>query len=788
MQPASSRSVAGDFTAGRLTLRRAIYQVRQSAGQFYIAESDLTGKLWEHRVEYTLGSRRMQHYLTTLPGGRIVVLPPTWDMARSAWIHDQDAGNAEEAAGNPFQVWNKSCYSCHASQAQKNFDLQELRYRTSWRDLGVNCERCHGPGAEHIAKAAAAVPGAAARGALRAAIVNPARLDPARSSMVCAQCHSFRDVYADGFQPGANYYDFFLPVMEFRLPASADSAWWPDGRPRNLSNEALALWQSQCFLKGGATCVTCHSLPHDPNIQHNPQLRAGDNTLCARCHAAIGANVASHSHHSVRSPGSSCINCHMPAAASGLRASMRDHSLSVPVPENTLRHGIPNACNLCHQDRGAAWALARLNSWAAGKSRAKLARRADAFTQARRSEAGAIPALLEILADPSGGPWIRAEAVGYLGTFPNDPVAYTAVLRAFADPDPLVRAVAAGAVRPSAAQREALAPQLVSLLRDPARTVQMSAAIALVAMGVQPFPGEDGDRFAHAKQLYRERAELNADDAQQQLAAGRFFLLSGDTDRAISALRAGSKLDPALPVQVLLAQAFTRQGDLAAARQALLSLPRDDPQYAAAQRLLAEIALRERDREPASGGASARPGEDAEARFLNGQAQYRSEYYGAALLEFEQALQVVPDAPWAAEARIDRAVCLEKLGRAREAEAAMQALAGQPEARSNLDLQLAFVELLDETGRAAEAAARLDGVIAASPQAAMAYFWRAKVLWHLHRTSEAAAAAEEAIRLQPQLPDAHNLLVRIYQMLGRTKEAVQQAEWLRDYHRRLESH
>ena len=70
----------------------------------------------------------------------------------------------------------------------------------------------------------------------------------------------------------------------------------------------------------------------------------------------------------------------------------------------------------------------------------------------------------------------------------------------------------------------------------------------------------------------------------------------------------------------------------------------------------------------------------------------------------------------------------------------------------------------------------------------MAHFWRAKVLLQLHRAGEAASAAEESIRLQPQLPQAHNLLIRIYQMLGRTKEAAQQAEWLRDYQRRVQSH
>jgi hypothetical protein len=61
-------------------------------------------------------------------------------------------------------------------------------------------------------------------------------------------------------------------------------------------------------------------------------------------------------------------------------------------------------------------------------------------------------------------------------------------------------------------------------------------------------------------------------------------------------------------------------------------------------------------------------------------------------------------------------------------------------------------------------------------------------LLQLHRTGEAASAAEESIRLRPELPEAHNLVLKIYQMQGRTKEAAQQAEWLRDYERRKESH
>ncbi len=769
MRKATRLSVQGNFAQARLALGGSAYGLREANGAYYITESDLTGKPWEHRVEYTLGDRRVQHYLTTLDDGRIVILPPTWDGVRKKWSSGVDMENPEESGG--VQVWNKACYGCHVSRERKNFDLQTLRYATTWGSLGIDCESCHGPGKAHAAKPSAAH-----------AIVNPARLDPARSSMICAECHSMRDIYADGFAPGANYYDYFLPVMEFRLPASDDPAYWPDGRPRWFNNEAVGLWQSQCFLKGGATCVTCHSHPH------NPQPAAESNSLCTGCHKAVAAGLTAHTHHAATSAGSSCVACHMPPAAAGLKAVMRDHTMSLPAPENTIRHGIPNACNACHRDRDAQWALGQMTAWYGGGSRYKLLRRADAFTAARQGDQAAIPVLLAILADRSEAPWIRANAAGYLGGFPDDPAAYQAVVGGFDDPDPLVRAIAAGAIRPRAAERESAATALVPLVGDPIRSVRMGAATAMVAMGVQPFPGEQGRRFEEAKQLYRARAELNSDDAGQQFAAGRFFLLAGDPEGAAAALAASLRLDPATPARYLLGRALALKSDWAGARRMLQTIPREDLQYAAAQKLLAEVEAR--DSSPPgttaapAGGAN---GAATEAKFLNAQVQYQSEYYGAALAGLEEALRVAPDAAWADKARVYRAICLEKLGRAAEAEAAMTTLAGKPGAIQDVDLQLAFVELLFDTGRAADGLGRVDALIRAVPNAPMAHFWRSKLLLQLQRTGEAAAAAEESVRLSPEVPNAHNLLIRIYQMLGRTKEAAEQAEWLRDYERRLKS-
>ena len=582
VQPATAASVKGDFSRGQVRLRGQDWLVRGRDGSYYITESYLTGKKQEHRIDYTLGNRRVQHYLTTLPSGRVIVLPPSWDVLRKEWFHSAEIGDPEVTGEVMVQLWNKNCYSCHVSQEKKNFDVEKNAYQTAWLDFGTNCERCHGPGSQHVADYSA---GARPPGAARDIVVQT-RLDAVRNTMVCAQCHSFRDIYVDGFTAGANYYDFFLPILEYGQPKQSDPAYWPDGRTRKFSNDAFGLWQSECFLKGSATCVSCHVAPHEVEIEKNPQLRPDANAVCNQCHEAIGKALAAHTHHSAGSAGSSCVECHMPRSVFSVRAEIRDHSMSIPVPENTIRHHIPNACNICHKDRDASWALKQMNEWYGDRSRQKLIRRAGAFARARAGDAEAIPELLEILETPDEGPLARANAAGHLSRFSGDRRSYTALEHALTDPQPLVRAVAALGIHPGPADRQGAIAALAQSLGDAATVVRVGAAVSLVALGVQTLPGEDGERFERAKQVFRARASLNSDDAEQQLGAGRFYLLTGDSVTAIHALQASLKLDPEVPAKYFLAYAYAQQGRLDEARAILRAIAPADSEYARSQRLL----------------------------------------------------------------------------------------------------------------------------------------------------------------------------------------------------------
>ncbi len=545
VRPATPQGVRGDFSVKEVTLRGETYHLAAKDGEYFITESKLLGKKTRHRIFYTLGNRRIQHYLTRLDDGRIVVLPPSWDVLRKEWFHNMEIVGPEPERAMAVQVWNFNCFGCHVSQQERNFDLDTGSYDTDWVDFGTSCERCHGPGAAHVDLYTNPQSPPA-----ESSIVVQTRLDAATNTMVCAQCHSLRDTIDPGFAPGKNYYDHFLPELEYRLPRDHDPAWYVDGSTRRFSADALGLWLSRCFLEGGVTCVDCHRDPHDTEIEKNPLIRSESKETCLRCHEAKGLELEAHTQHEKASAGSSCVECHMPRNVVSIKAKIRDHGIGLPAPENTERHGIPNACNNCHQDRTPAWAAETIDRWYPGARarRQKLLDRAEIFTRARAKDpedVEIVERLTALAANEAEPPLIRANAVGYLGTFPADARVPPALLRALASKEPLVRAIAAPQfARLGPARAESVKPFLARALADDRATVRMGAAFSLLSLGIRSLEREDSAPFEAAKQIYVTRAETSPDHAPTQLQLGKFHLLNRDLPSAGRAFEASLKLDP----------------------------------------------------------------------------------------------------------------------------------------------------------------------------------------------------------------------------------------------------
>lgn len=588
LQPATPEAVKGDFSLAAVELRGRRYGLSVRDGRYFIDEPDAQGRRVERRLDFTLGSRRIQHYLSRQQDGRIVVLAPTWDVERRQWFHNMEIVRPDEKHVDGVQVWNKNCDGCHVSRQSKNFDPETLSYATEWQDFGTSCERCHGPGSAHGLLHAKRPDGTQAPATAGQAIVHPGKLDARRATEICAQCHSLRDVVVAGYQAGGEYYDHFLPILEYGPRDAADPAWWPDGRPRRFSNDALGFWQSRCYLEGKATCVDCHSDPHEPDVDKNPGLSGADGGLCARCHQRIVADAPAHTRHPAGSPGSACVECHMPRTVFSIKASIRDHTLSVPAPENSARFGIPNACGSCHKGKPVEWAVAEVARWGPGEGRRRLAANAEAFSEGRARKPAAAARLAAIAARAGEGPLVRANALGHLAGYRTHE-AQAALLGALASDEPLLRAVAVlnlGGYAGDAAVRAGL----VAALRDARRVVRASAGLSLVGAGVVSLPGEDGARLEAAKADYVARARFHADDAEAQLELGKFLLLSARFAEAQQALLLSRRLDAGRPVDYFLALADVGQGRLPEARERLRRISPADPNAPAARSLLGRLA------------------------------------------------------------------------------------------------------------------------------------------------------------------------------------------------------
>lgn len=586
LQEAKPSSVIPTFS-GSVTLHEKEYQLEREGDAYFIVESYLQGTPTRRRVDYTLGSRRVQHYLSRLSDGRIVVLPPSYDVEKKEWFHNLDIVDLEESGQVKVQVWNTNCFGCHVSGEQKGFDPATRTFNTSWTDFGTSCERCHGPGEPHATKYARqkAMTAPDPYDDRNPRIVHPRQLDPETMTTLCAQCHTLRDITQPGFAGGANYYDHFTPLLEYAQKRNRDPAYWPNGRPRRFSNEAIAFWESRCSFKGGATCLSCHPDVHEPDVNKNARLSEKQDVLCAGCHTEVAQQASEHSRHKTVS----CVSCHMPRTVISLRHRMPDHTISVPAPKNTERFGIPNACNECHKDKGAGWAESKLASWFPGGRRQQTVDDAEAFSLGAALNPRGIAPLARIADDGNHPPLLRANALGYLRNY-TSPEATAALLRGAKASHPALRVAALLSLADQGKDRD-IRSAMEASLQDPRRAVRMAGALGLVNAGAMAPGSTPPPELSIAIQDHAARARFLSDDPGTQLDLGKMFFLTGDWKGAETSLRAALRLSPKISGGTyFLGLATLGQGRLAEAKSLLKSVERSDPHRKDAEAMLARIS------------------------------------------------------------------------------------------------------------------------------------------------------------------------------------------------------
>ncbi|MEP9350106.1 cytochrome c3 family protein [Xanthobacter sp. KR7-225] len=569
MAAATPTSVRGDFSGVTAQHFGATARFLRDGDRFLVETQGRDGAIETFEVSDAFGLTPLQQYLVTFPDGRRQVLPWAWDSRPQAaggqrWIHvypqEVKPGDPEHWTG-VLQTWNHMCAECHSTALSKGYDPAANTYRTTFSEVSVGCESCHGPGAGHVAWATAAprqdlpLKGFSAAFARRPPVdftPDPATgspqvatpLRPAGDEVeMCVRCHGRRGLLSEDWKPGR-------PLADTHLSAFlSEGLFEADGQMRDEVFNDHTFKQSKMYEKG-VVCTDCH----DP---HSGRLKAEGAAVCAHCHAPEKFAAKAHTGHPQGPGAPDCISCHMPARTF-MRVDVRhDHSFRIPRPDQSVKLGTPNACTDCHADKSAEWAAAAVEAWH-GPERKGFQTYADAFAGARRGDPSAREKLMALALAPRVPGVARASALDALARFPSR-AAQQVLEKGLADPDPLARVAALRALNGQPADRRwtLAAP----LLDDPVLAVRLAAARAVADTPPARVPEADRARLASALQAYEASLWLNSDRPEGRANLATYFLLRGDAAAAERELRAGLALDPgAGELAVNLADLYRRTG------------------------------------------------------------------------------------------------------------------------------------------------------------------------------------------------------------------------------------
>jgi tetratricopeptide (TPR) repeat protein len=555
MQPADSSTVLGDFSGVTYTHFGDVSRFHRRGGHYFVTTAGADGKSAEFQIAYTFGVFPLQQYLIAMPGGRYQAFSVAWDARPKAeggqrWFHlypkeRVPAGDILHWTG-PEQNWNYMCAECHSTNVKKGWNSADSSYTTTFSEIDVSCEACHGPASAHVKWARRAHGGegsarSAAKMGLIAEMNEPhaqwimdpqtgiAHRDRPRESQaeieMCARCHARRTTLTESYVPGR-------PLMQTHKPALLDDRlYYADGQQHDEVYEYGSFVQSRMYANG-VSCGDCH----DP---HSTQLAAPLDEMCAKCHSPARFATPEHHHHAADSKGASCVSCHMPATNYMVIHARRDHSFRVPRPDLTVKLGAPNACNSCHGDRSAAWAESAIEAWYPN-GRWKTPHYGEAIYAGRRGQPGAELALVNLAGDASAPGIARATAVELLGEYLS-PASGPALDRALTDGDGLVRAAgidAAAALQPADRVR-----MVAPLLRDSLLAVRIEAASSLAGESSQ-LAADQRHAFDAAVAEYRRVQATDADRPESYANLGALDARLGDLPAARAEYEQGLRVGP----------------------------------------------------------------------------------------------------------------------------------------------------------------------------------------------------------------------------------------------------
>ena len=676
MDFATEETVLGDFENAEFTHAGITSRFYRKDDGFFAFTEGPGGEMAEFEIEYTFGIEPLQQYLVPFPGGRLQALPIAWDTEREQWFTlNPDTVIAPDDWlhwTRNGQNWNGMCAECHSTNLQKNFDAATNTFNTTWSEIDVSCEACHGPGSRHVAWAEVDPMGRELIDNYGLEVVSSG-LDAPQYVEMCAPCHSRRSELPDYDHSQAD-------LLQYHVPSLLDEGLYhPDGQILDEVYVWGSFVQSKMY-QVGVLCGDCH----DP---HSLALHKEGNELCTQCHqATIYDDISHHFHQKVvegePSDGALCIKCHMPEQPYMVIDYRADHSLRVPRPDLSQSLGVPNSCSQsgCHDDQTLQWNVDAYTKW---YGEARKPHYGSVLAAARDGNPEAQYDLIALLEDPLQAKIVRATALRALAAYPPERN-LPAIRRALVDEEALLRHTAVEAV--VAENPELLVELLAPLLFDPVRAVRMRAATRLA--DVSPEFLSDEQAAARERELESYVAAMHSmlDFASSGLNLGNLYDAQGDVDTAEKYYREAIEVDSLFfPAKINLAILLSRQGEDREAESLLRDVVAAYPEQYDAAYSLALLLVASGQREEA-------------------------------LTYLDQAARGLPGRP---RVHYNRGLLLAQMGNDEDAEAALStALQLEPESVDYLYALIDFYARRDRLDEALELARRM---IEAHPANRMGY-------------------------------------------------------------------
>ena len=282
--------------------------------------------LLEIPVAWVMGSgNRARTYIYQTDWGEMFMLPVGWYSEDSKW--EMSPGFEFPSHPGITRGIPRKCMFCHNAYPEVATGSDAPWIDDTFPEElpeGTGCQRCHGPGADHIRSALAGNEVAVTRNE----IVNPAKLTPELRDSVCFQCHMLpsaslagahrfgRGIYS--FRPGQHLSDYLLHVDPVEFGEDREDRF-------EINHHAYRFTQSECYLRseGELSCISCH----DPHVKpESAAFRQKVDGVCSECHADPGALHADDTGWDAND----CATCHMPRTRTGdvVHVTMTDHRIA----------------------------------------------------------------------------------------------------------------------------------------------------------------------------------------------------------------------------------------------------------------------------------------------------------------------------------------------------------------------------------------------------------------------------------------------------------------------------